>query len=122
MAVDGLLGPTADSSSALSASLVTWKGFITVTTSRSSSTAAVLKPVNPSIATASIASRQRLVTVGEPGLERLLGAALDHVQQPCGACTITDRCEVADHGDVLVAAPGVTPDVATLGASGSDVP
>ena len=32
-----------------------------------------------------------LVAVGEPGLERLLGAALDHVQQPGRAGAVADR-------------------------------
>ena len=45
------------------------------------------------------------------GLERLLGAALDHVQQPGRAGAVADRGEVDDHGDVLVAAAGVPPDV-----------
>ena len=52
-----------------------------------------------------------LRTVGEPRLERLLGAALDHVQQPGRAGAVTDRGEVDDHGDVLVAAAGVPPHV-----------
>jgi hypothetical protein len=47
----------------------------------SSSVVAVLKPVNPSIATTSTLVAPGLRAVGEPGLERLLGAALDHVQQ-----------------------------------------
>ena len=48
---------------------------------------------------------------GEPGLERLLGAALDHVQQPGRARAVPHRCQVDDHGDVLVAAAGVSPHV-----------
>ncbi len=52
-----------------------------------------------------------VVAVGEPGLERRLRPALDHVQQPCWAGAIADRGEVDDHGDVLVATPGVAPDV-----------
>jgi len=48
---------------------------------------------------------------GEPGLEGLLRATLDHVQQPGGAGLVADRGQVDDHGDVPVAAPGVPPDV-----------
>jgi hypothetical protein len=51
------------------------------------------------------------VAVGEPGLERLLGAALDHVQQPGRPSAVTDPGQVDDHGDVLVAAAGVPPHV-----------
>jgi hypothetical protein len=47
----------------------------------------------------------------EPGLERLLGAALDHVEQPGGTGAITDGGEIDDHGDELVAAAGVAPHV-----------
>ena len=52
-----------------------------------------------------------LVAVGEPVLERLLGAALDHVEQPGGTGAITDGGEIDDHGDVLVPAAGVAPHV-----------
>ena len=52
-----------------------------------------------------------LVAVGEPGLERLFGTALDHVEQPGGACAIANSGEVNDHRDVLVASVGVPPDV-----------
>jgi len=48
---------------------------------------------------------------GEPLLERLLRAALDHVQQPGRPSTGPDRGEVDDDGDVLVAAAGVPPHV-----------
>ena len=98
-------------SSASPARRTTWKGSITATASGSSSVVAVLKPVNPSIATTSTPSRQDCGALGEPGLERLLGAALDHVQQPGRAGAVADRGEVDDHGDVLVAAAGVPPDV-----------
>ena len=47
----------------------------------------------------------------EPGLEHRLGAAFDHVQQPCRAGAVAHRGEVDDHGDVLVAAAGVSPGV-----------
>jgi hypothetical protein len=36
---------------------------------------------------------------------------VDHVEQPGWAGAVTDRGQVDDHGDVLVAAPGVPPDV-----------
>ena len=52
-----------------------------------------------------------LRTPGQPGLERLLGPALDHVQKPGRAGLIADRREVDDDGDVLVALAGVPPDV-----------
>lgn len=50
-----------------------------------------------------------LVAVGEPGLERLLGPARDHVQQPGRSGAAPDRGEVDDHRDELVAAAGVPP-------------
>ena len=52
-----------------------------------------------------------LWSCGEPGLERGLGAALDHVEKPRWACAVADRGEVDDDGDVFVATPGVPPDV-----------
>lgn len=48
---------------------------------------------------------------GEPGLEHLFRAALDHVQQPRRAGTVSGRGEVDDHGHVLRAAAGVAPAV-----------
>ena len=51
------------------------------------------------------------VAFGEPSLECLFGTALDHVEQPGWAGVVTDRGEVDDHGDVLVTAAGVPPDV-----------
>lgn len=48
---------------------------------------------------------------GEPLLEHRLRAALDHVQQPCRARLLAGWGEVDDHGHVLVAEPGVTPDM-----------
>ena len=47
----------------------------------------------------------------QPGLERLLRATLDQVQQPGGAGVVPDRGEVDDHGHVLVALAGVSPSV-----------
>ena len=68
-----------------------------------------MKPVNP--IRDHLPVTPRFVAVSEPGLERLLGAAFDHVQQPCWAGAVADRGEVDDHGDVLVAASGVAPHV-----------
>ena len=48
---------------------------------------------------------------GQPRLEGLLGAALDHVQEAGRPGAFADRGEVDDHGDVFVAAAGVAPDV-----------
>ena len=47
----------------------------------------------------------------EPLLEDGLGAAFDHVQQARGAGLLAGGREVDDHGDVLVAESGVSPDV-----------
>jgi hypothetical protein len=57
----------------------------------------------------------------EPGLERLLGAALDHVQQPCRAGPLADAGQVDHHGDVLVPTPGVPPHVFTHADRGDAV-
>jgi hypothetical protein len=73
---------------------------------------AVLKPVNPSIATTSTPSRQDVSSFAEPGLEHLLRSALDHIQQPRWTGAVADWRQVDDHhGDVLVAAAGVVPAV-----------
>src|SRR5690606_29966103 len=53
----------------------------------------------------------RVGTFGKPGLERLLGAALDHVEQTGRAGALDDAGQVDDHGDVLVATAGVAPHV-----------
>ncbi|AFP37839.1 hypothetical protein MSMEI_1366 [Mycolicibacterium smegmatis MC2 155] len=47
----------------------------------------------------------------QPVGERLLGAALHHVEQPCGAGPVTHGREIDDDGDVLVAAASVPPHV-----------
>ena len=52
-----------------------------------------------------------LLLVGQPRLEGLFRAALDHVQQPSRPGAVADAGEVDDHGDVLVAAAGVSPHV-----------
>jgi hypothetical protein len=53
----------------------------------------------------------RFGALGEPGLERLLGSALEHVEEPGRAGAVADGCQVDDHRDVLVAAAGVPPHV-----------
>lgn len=55
--------------------------------------------------------KPRVVPLGQPGLEHLLGAAFDRVQQPARSGTVADRGEVDDDGDELVAAASVPPDV-----------
>jgi hypothetical protein len=70
-----------------------------------------LKPVNPSIATTSTPSRQACGRSASQGLERLLAAAFNHVQQPCRASPVPDAGQVDDDGDVLVAPAGVPPHV-----------
>ena len=48
---------------------------------------------------------------GEPGLERTLGTAFDHVEKARRAGSRANRGQVDDDGDVLVTATGVTPHV-----------
>ena len=52
------------------------------TASGSSSVAAVLNPVNPSMATTSTRSRHCWWSVGQPMLEGVLATSFDHVEQP----------------------------------------
>jgi len=84
---------------------------MTAVASGSSSVVAVLKPVKPSIRDDLDGVAPRLGPLGEPLFEGLLGAALDHVQQPRWAGVVADAGQVDDHGDVLVAAAGVAPHV-----------
>ena len=84
---------------------------MTALASGSSSAAALLNPVNPSIATISIFSRQVVGLGGQPGFEDLLGATRDHVQEPAGAATVADGRQVQDNGDVFVSVGGVAPHV-----------
>ena len=84
---------------------------MTALASGSSSAAALLNPVNPSIATISIFSRQVVGLGGQPGFEDLLGAARDHVQESAGAAAFSDGRQVKDNGDVFVAVWGVAPHV-----------
>ena len=88
-----------------------WKGSITATASGSSWVVAVLNPVNPSIATTSSPSRQDFSAFGQALLERLLRAALHHVQQPRWSTAAADRGQVDDDGHLRVAAAGVAHDV-----------
>ena len=77
----------------------------------SSSAAALLNPVNPSIATISMRSRQVVELGGQPGFEDPLGAARDHVQEPAGTATIAYGRHVQNDGDVFIAVGGVAPHV-----------
>lgn len=98
------------SSSAPPSRRVTWKGSITVTKSGSSSTAAVLKPVNPSIATTSIPSRQ----ASSRSLSRVLKTCLERpstMSSRRAPGSIADRREVDDDGDVPVTAARMPPDL-----------
>ena len=63
---------------------------MTALASGSSSAAALLKPVSPSISTISMRSRHVWGVGGQPGFEDLLGAAWDHVQEPRGAAALLD--------------------------------
>jgi hypothetical protein len=62
-----------------------------------------------------------LRALAQPGLEGLLGAALDHVEQPCWSGAVTGAGEVDDHGDVFVAAPGAPPHVLVHAGRGDAV-
>ena len=99
------------SSKALPARCTTWKGSMTALASGSSSAAALLNPVNPSIATISIFSRQVVELGGQPGFEDPLGAARDHVQEPAGTATISYGRHVQDDVNEFVAVWGVAPHV-----------
>ena len=99
------------SSKALPARCTTWKGSMTALAPGSSSAAALLNPVNPSIATISMRSRHVSGLGGQPGFENLLGAARDHVQEPGGTATVSYGSDVQDDGDVFVAVGGVAPHV-----------
>jgi hypothetical protein len=70
-----------------------------------------LKPVNPVHRHDFDCVAPRFGAFGEPGLEGLPGTVLDHVEQPRGAGALADSGQVDDHGDVLVATPGVAPHV-----------
>jgi hypothetical protein len=84
---------------------------MTVTASGSSSAVAGLEPGEPVHRDDLHSVTPGLGAVREPGLERGLGAALDHVEQPGWAGAVADAGQVDDHGDVLVTGPGVAPHV-----------
>lgn len=77
----------------------------------SSSAAALLKPVNPSIATMLNILAPRVGLGGQPGYEDPLGSARDHVQEPGGTATVSYGSYVQDDDNVLVAVRGVSPHV-----------
>ena len=77
----------------------------------SSSVAALLNPVNPSIATISMRTRHLSGLGGQPGFEDPLGAARDHVQEPGGTAAVMDGRHVQDDVNVFVAVGGVAPHV-----------
>jgi hypothetical protein len=84
---------------------------MTATASGSSSAVAVLKPGGAVDRDDLDPAPPGRVADTEPLFERLFGTAFDHVDQPGGAGVVADRGEVDDHGDVLVTAAGVPPDV-----------
>ena len=84
---------------------------MTALTPGSSSAAALLNPVNPSIATISMRSRHVSGLGGQPGFEDPLGSARDHIQQSGGAAAFSDGRQVQNNGNVLVSVGGVAPHV-----------
>ena len=99
------------SSKALPARCTTWKGSMTALAPGSSSVAALLNPVNPSIATISMRSRHVLGWEASQVLKTPCGAAWDHVQESGGTAAIVDGGHVQDDGDVFVPVGGVAPHV-----------
>ena len=99
------------SSKALPAKCTTWKGSMTALASGSSSVAALLNPVNPSIATISMRLRHVSGREASQVLKTPCGAAWDHVQEPGGATVIADGRQIQDDGDVPVPIRGVAPHV-----------
>ena len=77
----------------------------------SSSVAALLNPVNPSIATISMRSRHVSGREASQVLKTPCGAARDHVQEPGGTTTVSYGSDVQDDGDVFVSVGGVAPHV-----------
>lgn len=98
-------------SSASPASLTTWNGSITVTASGSSSPAAVLNPLNPSIATTWTPSRQAWERAASQVLNTALERPSTMSSNRAGPVLVTHWGQVDDHSDVLVAVVGVPPDV-----------
>ena len=75
----------------------------------SSSAAALLNPVNPSIATTVAAPC--IGTGGQPGFDDLLGAPPDHIQEPRWAAAVADGRQVQNNGKEFVSVGGVAPHV-----------
>ena len=73
--------------------------------------AALLNPVNPSIATISMRSRHVSGREASQVLKTPCGAAWDHVQEPGGTTTVSYGSDVQDDGDVPVPIRGVAPHV-----------
>ena len=84
---------------------------MTALASGSSSAAALVNPVNPSIATISMRLRHVSGREASQVLKTPCGAAWDHVQEPGGATVIADGRQIQDDGDVFVAVWGVAPHV-----------
>ena len=99
------------SSKALPAKCTTWKGSMTALAPGSSSVAALLNPVNPSIATISMRLRHVSGREASQVLKTPCGAAWDHVQESGGATAISDGRQIQDDGDVPVPIRGVAPHV-----------
>ena len=85
------------------------KGSMTATAWGSSSAVAVLKPVNPSIATTSTASRRDC----SRSLSQVLNACLERpsTMSSSRAGPVADHGQIDDHGDVLVPTPRVPPEM-----------
>ena len=75
----------------------------------SSSPAALLNPVNPSMATTSTRPRQSWSRWESQVLYGLLGPARNHVQQAGRTTAVAYGGQVNDHGDIAVALLGVAP-------------
>ena len=66
------------------------------------SAAILLKPMNPSIPTMSMRSRQHRAEK-RPGVRNQVGAARDHFQEPAGTAAIANGSHVQGNGDALIA-------------------
>ena len=75
----------------------------------SSSPAALLNPVKPSMATTSTRSRQDSPRAASQVLRTFLTAARGHVQQASRSHPVAHGGQVDDDGDIAVAPPGVAP-------------
>ena len=81
---------------------------MTALASGSSSAAALLNPVNPSIATISIFSRQVSGCEASQVLKTCLERPRIHDQEPAGTATVSYRSQVQNDGDVPVPIRGVS--------------